>query len=80
VIKPALKSHNISLLTYDQADPFVFGDSIQIQQVLINVLNNAIDALSQHQSSVRTISITLAEKEDLAILSIKDNGGESKKT
>ena len=75
VIKPALKSHNISLLTYDQADPFVFGDSIQIQQVLINVLNNAIDALSQHESSVRTISITLAENEGLAILSIKDNGG-----
>jgi len=75
VIKPALKAPQISLSTHYHCDPLVFGDSIQIQQVLVNVLNNAIDVLSQHQSMAREISITLMEKDGRALLSIRDNGG-----
>jgi len=75
VIKPALKAPQISLSTHYHGDPFVFGDSIQIQQVLVNVLNNAIDVLSQHQSMTREISIMLTEKDGRALLSIRDNGG-----
>jgi len=74
VITPALESPKISLLIDYQSDPTVFGDSIQIQQVLINVLNNAIDALSQHQSKDRRISIILTQTDDVALLRIKDNG------
>lgn len=74
VIRPALASQKISLSIRYQADPIVFGDAIQIQQVLINVLNNAIDALSQQKSMVREIDITLKEENGLAILGIADNG------
>lgn len=74
VIRPALEPPKIVLMIDYQSDPTVFGDSIQIQQVLINVLNNAIDALSQHKSKERRISITLTQTDDVALLRVKDNG------
>lgn len=74
VIKPALQSAKIELSVQYHSDPIVFGDRIQIQQVLINVLNNAIDALSQHTSQKREILITLYQNDSSAILQIKDSG------
>lgn len=74
VIKPALESPKIALTTHYQTDSVVFGDSIQIQQVLINVLNNAIDALSKTTSEDRRISITLIEKDHQAIMRVWDSG------
>lgn len=74
VIRPALESPKIFLTLDYQANPIVFGDDIQIQQVLINILNNAIDSLSQGTVSNRQIHITLTQRDDLAILCIKDNG------
>ncbi len=47
---------------------------LEIQQVLINLLNNAIDALELRQDSVRNIWIDLAETADWAIVSVCDNG------
>lgn len=74
VIKPALESQKISLRTQYRADPTVYGDSIQLQQVLINVLNNAMDALSQSQSSLREILITLDIQNDDSVLCVRDTG------
>lgn len=74
VIHPALESPKIFVSTNYQADPVVVGDRIQIQQVLINVLNNAMDAVGQIKNGRRDISIHLTEKEGLAILSVRDNG------
>jgi len=74
VIRPALESSKIILTLDYQANPVVWGDDTQIQQVLINILNNAIDALSQGSRSDRAIHITLTQQEQMAIISIKDNG------
>ncbi len=41
--------------------PMIFGDRIQLQQVALNLLVNAIDAMGTLQSSVREIRINSAK-------------------
>jgi len=47
---------------------------LEIQQVLINLLNNANDALEFREDGARNIWIDLAETADWAIVSVCDNG------
>jgi PAS domain S-box-containing protein len=55
--------------------PVVYGNSIQIQQVLINLLTNALDALDDQPVEARTITIfTRPENSNEIIISISDSG------
>ena len=52
------------------------GDSIQIQQVLINLLTNALDAMDDQPLDARTIAIsTRLENLEEIMVSISDCGG-----
>ena len=67
-----------ALITLDlnPSIPEVQGDSIQIQQVLINLLTNALDAMDNQPADARTITIsTRPENSNGIILSISDSGG-----
>ena len=75
IVEPNLEAKKITLVKDYQSDPTVFGDAIQIQQVLINVMTNAIDALVQSNSKQKEICITLSHHEKIATLIIKDSGG-----
>ena len=56
--------------------PLVQGDSIQIQQVLINLLMNALDAMDSQQIDARTIAIaTRLKNSNEIITAISDSGG-----
>ena len=55
------------------------GDAIQLQLALINVLNNAFEALEQHQtagesSEAPSISVSLQSQQDYWAIAIDDNG------
>ncbi len=76
ILQPRLSKHRINIkreyaceATCDK--PRIIGDSQQIEQVLINLINNAIDAIRDN-GEIR-ISVRCLEKGDIE-LSITDNG------
>jgi two-component system NtrC family sensor kinase len=58
---------------YDDNLPLVMGDSQQLQQVFLNILNNAYDAVSDSGPGAR-IEISSSRKDDFVEVSFRDNG------
>lgn len=75
IVQPSLDAKKIRLIKYFYCDPMIFGDSIQLQQVFINILNNGIDAIEQADSENKEILISIRKRDKFAIVEIKDNGG-----
>lgn len=53
----------------------VLGDQIQLRAVIYNLMVNAIDALKPVDPDRRTLSVTLREVGNTAVLEVEDSGG-----
>jgi PAS domain S-box-containing protein len=53
--------------------PFVIGDSHQLQQVFLNILNNAYDAVRDNEQEAR-IEVSTTSTEDAVEVTFRDNG------
>ena len=62
----------ISLITPDALP--ILGDRIQLQQVILNLVVNGIDAMKDTPSENRIISIRTSRVENFAQLSVSDRG------
>lgn len=73
LLQPQIKQTQVDLITeLPEADIIVGGGRIRLEQVVINLLANALDAVSdQVRPQVR---LTLEEIDGTAILSVSDNG------
>lgn len=68
---PGVRLHYLPL----GAAPCILADRIQIQQVLVNVINNAFDALEGHNNESPEITISTRQLHDGHIMvSVADNG------
>ena len=73
--KAAVNGVNVQMDIADDTPP-VFGDSGQLQQVLINLLNNAMDAIYE-KHGVRGGELLISSGPDgkeMVLISVKDNG------
>ncbi len=68
------QSHGVEVIEHlDQELPSVIGDSHQLQQVFLNILNNAYDAVSETGRAAR-IEIATTRKGNSVEISFRDNG------
>jgi len=74
IVEPALRENQIQLIKQYDGDVRVHGDAIQIQQVLINLFNNAIDAINLSKLPAREIKLTISTLDGYGIISIADSG------
>jgi phosphoglycerate-specific signal transduction histidine kinase len=76
LVRREIRRHRVNLTIDTHAEAnWVKGDRVQLQQVIINLLMNAMQAMSSMQAKERTLSASLerAPNGD-ALLRIKDNG------
>jgi len=62
------------LLDFDTALPTVFGDQVQLQQVLINLLLNAMDALNDTTQDKRFVTVSMRPVGVMVEVAVGDNG------
>ena len=74
LVEPALNENQIQLVKQYEADVRVYGDAIQIQQVLINLFNNAIDAINLSNLPTREIRLSISMEDAYGLISIEDSG------
>jgi two-component system sensor kinase FixL len=73
--RPELQQHRIDLrLDLDKTDPIVAGHEILLQQVILNLVRNATEALQKMGVNQRILTISTAENAGEITLVVSDNG------
>jgi len=76
VTQPLYEKHEITILFHPQKGAYTLVNyQSMLFQIMINILNNAKDALLEKEHLQRKISITLQEKDTHISIEIQDNGG-----
>jgi len=76
IVSYPLRTSNIDVVTqFDPAAPYVHADSHQIQQVVLNIINNARQAIEEHGARPRgQIRIITESSAETVRIVIQDNG------
>lgn len=75
ILEPHTNKKNIRLdILSKQRDIFCLLNFSEFQQVIVNIVNNAIDALEPIDSDNKNITIELDQKDNTAEVRISDNG------
>jgi C4-dicarboxylate-specific signal transduction histidine kinase len=74
IVKPELKSKNIQIQLRVDEDLPLSVNPAEIEQVILNLLNNAVQALANSGTLQRRIAIEASKVGKLVHLSISDNG------
>jgi signal transduction histidine kinase len=74
IVKPELNSKNIQIQLRVDDDLFIKVNSSEIEQVILNLLNNAIQAMANSGTLQRRIAIEATKVGQVVRLSVSDNG------
>lgn len=76
LIGPELTNHQVSLRTDFSSDlPSIYGDRVQLQQVILNLIANGIDAMKGVAERARELSISSRPTDDSQVLiTVRDCG------
>lgn len=73
---PDARVNDIRLtLELDPESPVVIGDPVQLQQVLLNLIRNAIDAICEHHGALREVTVTTRPLDDGVEIAVIDHAG-----
>lgn len=73
LLAPRMRSEQVELRTQIDDEAEVLGDAIRIEQVILNLLHNALDAMAE--SETRILLVRIAREDDGCLLSVEDSGG-----
>ncbi len=73
LLAPRLRSEQVELRREVDANVQVMGDAIRLEQVLLNLLHNALDAMAGAER--RVLSIVIRRQDEYCLLSVADSGG-----
>jgi PAS domain S-box-containing protein len=75
IVRFDLLEHRVNLtLNLDSVNTEIAGNQVELQQVLLNLMLNATEAMSSIPASDRQLVITTAVRADAIELSVRDNG------
>ena len=75
IVKGVMKKEGIHIELEMLGDSKIYGHKNRLMQVIINLLNNAKDALNLQKIEDKNIKIKIDSDEKFAYLSVEDNGG-----
>jgi len=75
LLGPLLSRKNIVMVRHISPDIQVFVYPNELKQVLINIINNAREAIEQNESDQRVITISCESDEEYCTIIIEDTGG-----
>lgn len=75
LLEPTLRRHDIRVELACNGNPGAYGHENEFSQVIINIINNAKDAMLEHSVQAPTIRITISDGDALSRIRICDNGG-----
>jgi signal transduction histidine kinase len=77
IVSANLKHYNITLHNnIDKIEPIEITMVVgELSQVIINIINNAIDVLKEKAQEDKIVTINLKKENNTAIITIEDNGG-----
>jgi putative pyrimidine permease RutG len=76
LLREELDAHDVSVrMELAENLPHVFGDRVQLQQVVLNLVTNAIEAMSAVRERARVLQVTtITEDPDHIVMSVSDSG------
>ena len=74
LVQPKMQSNDVLLSTEFDADFRLIGDATQLQQVVLNVLNNAIEAVAEKRTRYPHLKIRGQVQGGDLVLEVEDNG------
>lgn len=75
LVEAAMKNNNIKVIVKCDHDVAVSGYANEYSQALMNILNNARDAIASRKDKVGEIVIEISEDGEFGVHAVTDNGG-----
>jgi len=66
--------NNVLKVELDNGLPIAYGDRIQLQQVLLNLISNSFDAMEKNQCPREMLIRTSRKNSEMIIVAVKDSG------
>lgn len=75
IMQSMAKNFNISLQSLlDPSLPIIAADDISIEQVLVNLISNAIEALAELEQTEKHVLVSSYRQNNSVVLTVEDNG------